>query len=107
LSGKPASAGTTRATLRKSRNARPFAASRTAGGTGGSMASRSAGSGIDDTTCVHAYVVVAPSVSATTAVARPPSWRTAVTLVDSSTFVPADSTCSRQRSHIIPGPSLG
>ncbi len=101
------SAGTTSATDRKSRNARSSAAVWTSAGTGGSIALSSSVNGIDETMWSAAYSVVTPSASATTAVARPPSWRIVVTGVSMMTLEPAASTCSRQRSHIIPGPCLG
>jgi hypothetical protein len=54
------------------------------------------------------YSVVPPSSCwATTDAARPCSWRIRVTRVFISTLVPCSSTRSRQRSHIIPGPSRG
>src|SRR5918994_65222 len=71
------------------------------------MALSSSENGIDETTWSAGYSVVTPSVSATTAVARPPSWRVPGTGGSLITLVPAASTRSRHRSHIIPGPYLG
>ena len=48
-----------------------------------------------------------PAVSATTVTAWPSWWRMPTTFVFISTLLPCASTSSRQRSHIIPGPSLG
>ena len=77
-------------------------------GTGGSMARSRAVIGIEDITAEHGYSVSVPSAdSPTTATALPPAWRILVTLVFMRTLVPAASTRSRQRSHIIPGPYLG
>jgi hypothetical protein len=86
---------------------RSSAACCTSAGTGGSIARSSSGSGIDDTTWLHANDIGPPPLSASTATARPPSWRTAVTGVRMCTFDPCASTRSRQRSHIIPGPNFG
>ena len=64
--------------------------------------------GIEEITRRQEYSVSLPSAdSPTTATATPPAWRILVTLVSMSTLVPAASTRSRQRSHIIPGPNLG
>ena len=71
------------------------------------MALSSSVNGIDEMTWSAGYSVVTPSASATTAVARPPSWRIFVTGVSKMTLEPAASTRSRQRSHIMPGPYFG
>src|SRR4029450_8426584 len=62
---------------------------------------------MDEMTWSAGYSVVTPLASETTATARPPWWRTRVTGASMMTFVPAASTSSRHRSHIIPGPYLG
>ena len=49
----------------------------------------------------------APAVRTVTSTALPPAWRIRVTGASITTLVPCASTRSRQRSHIIPGPSLG
>ena len=61
--------------MRKSRNARSSAAAWTSAGGGGSIALSSSENGIDEMTWSAGYSVVTPSASATTAVARPSSWR--------------------------------
>src|ERR1700737_4117105 len=64
--------------------------------------------GIEEITAWHGYSVSVPSSdSATTATARPSAWRTLRAVVFIRTLVPAASTFSRQRSHIMPGPYFG
>ena len=93
--------------MRKSRNRSASAAARTSAGTGGSITRTRSASGIDETTCVHGWVVIAPSAAVSTSTARPPACRMRVTGRSRWTLQPAASTSSRQRSHIMPGPSRG
>jgi hypothetical protein len=71
------------------------------------MAFSSSENGIDETRWSTAYSALTPSDDATTLTARPSAWRILVTGVSKMTLVPAASTSSWQRSHIIPGPYLG
>ncbi len=64
--------------------------------------------GIDEMTWSAGCSVVTPSASrVVTLTARPSTWWILTTGELMTTSVPASSTSSRQRSHIIPGPYFG
>src|SRR5436305_14995310 len=64
--------------------------------------------GIEEITALQGYSVSDPSAEvATTETATPPAWRIRLALVLMRTLVPAASTLSRHRSHIMPGPYFG
>ena len=103
LSGNASSAGTTRATVKKSRwRSARAAASTSSGGAGRNVRTRSA-RGIDEMTLVHGKLVP----PATTSYALVSPWRMISTGWLRTTAEPAASDIAVARSHIIPGPSLG